>query len=223
MVRRHRAYFTRQIFQPDLCLFQPIRIGVTTGQFIFQFLVIDDAALFHVDQEHLAGLQSPFLDNALFGNVEDTHLGGHYHQVVTGDQITCRAQAISVQRGTDLAAVGKGHGGRAVPRFHHGGMVFIKGAARLIHQWITGPGFRNEQHHGVCHGVTTGHQQFQRIVKTGGVGLTLGNQWPEFLQVVSKQLRGHRLATGVHPVDVAAHGIDLAIVGDHAERMCQVP
>jgi len=26
-----------------------------------------------------------------------------------------------------------------------------------------------------------------------------------------------------HPVDVALHGVDLAIVGDHAERMGQIP
>ncbi len=29
--------------------------------------------------------------------------------------------------------------------------------------------------------------------------------------------------TCCHPVDVALHGVDLTIVGDHAERMRQIP
>ena len=158
MVRHHRADFTRQVFQPDLGFLQPFRVRVTAGKFILEFLVINDAALFHVDQEHLAGLQAPFLDDALLGNVEYTHFRGHHYQVIVGDQVTGRTQAVAVQRRTDLAAVGKGDCCRTVPRLHHSSVVFVESAARLVHQRVTGPGFRNQQHHGMCHGVTTGHQ-----------------------------------------------------------------
>ena len=32
-----------------------------------------------------------------------------------------------------------------------------------------------------------------------------------------------RLLAGPHPVDVAAHGVDFAVVGNHAERVREIP
>ena len=47
--------------------------------------------------------------------------------VVVGDDEARRAQAVAVERGADLAAVGEGDGGRAVPRLHQGGVVLVEG------------------------------------------------------------------------------------------------
>jgi hypothetical protein len=48
-------------------------------------------------------------------------------KIIVGDQVARRAQAVAVQRGADLAAVGEGNGGRAVPRLHQRGMVLVEG------------------------------------------------------------------------------------------------
>jgi hypothetical protein len=53
---------------------------------VLDFLVVDDAALFEVDQEHLARLQAPLLDDAFSGNRQHAGLGGHDDHVVVGHQ-----------------------------------------------------------------------------------------------------------------------------------------
>jgi hypothetical protein len=85
----------------------------------FELLVVDHAALLQVDQEHLARLQAPFLDDLVLGNRQHAGFGGHDDQVVVGDAVARRTQAVAVQRGADLAPVGEHDGGRAVPGLHH--------------------------------------------------------------------------------------------------------
>jgi hypothetical protein len=53
---------------------------------VLQLLVVDDAALLQVDQEHLARLQAPLLDDLVLGDGQHAGFGGHDHQVVVGDQ-----------------------------------------------------------------------------------------------------------------------------------------
>ncbi len=93
----------------------------------------------------------------------------------------------------------------------------------LVHQRIVVPGFRDQHHHGMAERVAAGHQQFQRIVEAGGIRDAVGDQRPELRQVVTQHFRLQRLATCCHPVDVAACGVDLAIVTDQAERVRQRP
>ena len=148
-VRIHRSDRAWQVPQADLGLVQPVLVGVTTGKPGFQFAVIDDATLLQVNKKHLAGLQTPLLDDALLRYIEHTHFRGHHHQVVVGDEVTGRAQAVAVQCRPDLAPVGEGNCRRAVPWLHECGMVFVEGASLLIHQRIAGPGLRDQHHHGV--------------------------------------------------------------------------
>ena len=148
-VRRHGRDFRRQIFELNLGFVQPLLVGRLCGQFGLDLGIVDDAALFHVDQEHLAGLQAPFLDDLRLGNRQHAHLGSHHHIIVIGDQIAGRPQPVAVQRRANLTAIGEGHGGRAIPGLHQGGMVFIEGTAFLVHERVAGPGLRDQQHHGV--------------------------------------------------------------------------
>ena len=85
------------------------------------------------------------------------------------------------------------------------------------------PCFRNHHHDSVRQRVAAHHQQFERIVKSGGIGLTGVDQGPYFLQVLAQQRRGNPFFTGQHPVIVAAYRVDFAIVRNHAERVRQVP
>ena len=156
----------RHFVELDADLFDPLAVRLGVGQGILQFLVVDDAALFHVDQEHLARLQTPLLDNLLVRDRQHAGFGGHDHEVVVGNQVAGRTQAVTVQRGADLAAVGEGHGGGAVPRLHHGGMVFVEGTAVLVHRRVLFPGFRDHQHDGLGQRVATAHhEQFEGVVE----------------------------------------------------------
>ena len=97
----------------------------------------------------LPGWSRHFCDDALLGDRQHAGLRGHDDQAVVGDEIAGGAQAVAVERGADLAAVGEGHGGRAVPRLHQAGVILVEGAALRIHQRIAGPGLGDQHHRGM--------------------------------------------------------------------------
>ena len=176
----------RQPIKLDADLLDPFAIRLCVGQRIFQLLVVDDATLIHVDQEHLARLQTPLLDDLAFRDRQHAGFRRHDHEVIVGDEITGRTQAIAVERGADLAAVGEGHGGGAVPRLHHRSMVFVEGAALLVHGRVLFPGFRDHQHHCLSQRVAAHDQQFEGVVEGGRVGLAGVVQGPDLVQVVAE-------------------------------------
>ena len=102
-------------------------------------------------------------------------------------------------------------------------MVLVEGLALVVHQLIAVPGFRDQHHHGVGHGIAGGDQQLQGVVETGGVGLALGNQREQLGQIVAQQLGLQPVLARRHPVDVAAHGVDLAVVADHPVGVGEAP
>ena len=136
----------RQLVHADLRAVEPLLIGMRGGELGLDLLVGDDAALLQVDQQHLAGLQTPLLDDGLFGDRQHAGLRRHDDEAVLGDEVARRPQAVAVERGADLAPVGEGHGGRAVPRLHQAGVILVEGAALGIHQRIAGPGLRDQHH-----------------------------------------------------------------------------
>ena len=219
----HLFFSSGHFVELDADLLDPLLIGLGLGQGVLQFLVVDDAALFHVDEEHLARLQAPLLDDLLLGNRQHAGFGSHDHEIIIGNQVTGRTQAVPVEGRTNLAAVGKGNGCGAVPRLHHGGVVLVEGATVLVHESVLFPGFGDEHHHGVGQGIAAHDQEFQGVVERGGIGLAWIVQGPDLVQIVAEDRRGDGVFAGLEPVHVAAHGVDFAVVGDHAERMGQIP
>ena len=213
----------RQVLEHDLRALEPFLVGMAAGERRLELLVGNEAALFEVDQQHLARLQPPLGDDVLFRDRQHAHLGRHDDAVVAGDEIARRAQPVAVERGADLAAVGEGDRGRAVPRLHQRGVVFVEGAALLVHERIARPGFGDHHHHGVRERVAALHQEFERVVEAGGVGLALVGDRPELVDVVAEQRRRHRGLARRHPVVVAAQRVDLAVVRDHPVGMRQRP
>ena len=53
--------------------------------------------------------------------------------------------------------------------------------------------------------------------------MLLGDQRPNFIQIVAQDRRADRRMARGHPIHVAAQRVDLAVMGDHAERMGQFP
>ncbi len=213
----------RQFLQLDLCAAEPLAIGMASGQRRLDLVVGNQAAFLEVDQQHLARLQPPLGDDLVLGNLQYAHFGRHHDAVVPGDEIARGPQAVAIERGADLAAVGEGDRGRAVPRLHQRGVIFVEGAALLIHQRIAGPRLRNHHHHGVRERVAALHQEFERVVEAGGVRLAFIGDRPEPADVLAVEVRAHRRLPRRHPVDVAAQRVDLAIMGDHPVGMRQRP
>jgi hypothetical protein len=56
----------------DLGAVQPLAVGLGGGQLGLDLGVVDDAALLQVDQEHLAGLQAPLLDDDASSGMSST-------------------------------------------------------------------------------------------------------------------------------------------------------
>jgi len=103
-----------QVVKADLLLFNPLAVGLAGGQRALDLVVGDDALLSGIAEQHAAGLEAPFIDHILRLDGEHAGLRGHDQQVVGGDEVAGRAQAVAIERGADNAAVGEGDGGGAV-------------------------------------------------------------------------------------------------------------
>ncbi len=213
----------RHVFQHDLRLVQPFLVRMALGERRLELLVGNEPALLQVDQQHLAGLQPPLGHDVLFRDRQHAHLGGHDDAVVAGDQIARGAQPVAVERRADLPAVGEGERRGSVPRLHQRRVVFVEGAPLLIHHRVAGPRLGHHHHHGVRERIAALHQEFERVVEAGGVGLALVGDRPELGDIVAVQRRRHRGLARRHPVVVAAQRVDLAVVGDHPVGMRERP
>ena len=137
---------------------EPLLVGLGGRQLGLDLVVGDDAPLLEVDEQHLARLQAPLADDAAFLDRQHAGLGRHDHLVVGGDHVAGGPQAVAVERGADLAAVGEGDGGRAVPRLHQRGVVLVEGAPVLVHQRVAGPRLGDQHHRRVRQRVAAAHR-----------------------------------------------------------------
>ena len=213
----------RQLLEHDLGAVEPLAIRMTLRERALELLVGNEPALFQIDEQHLAGLQAPLGDDLVFGNRQHADFRSHDDAVVLGDDVARRAQAVAIERGADLPAVGERDRRRAVPWLHQRRVVFVEGAPLLIHQRIAGPRLRDQHHHGVRERVAAHRQEFERVVEAGGVGLAFVGDRPELADVVAEFRRGDRSLPRRHPIVVAAQRVDLAVMGDHAVGMRQRP
>ncbi len=221
--RRLLAGAGGQVVELDADALDPLLVRLARGELLLELGVVDDAALLGVDQEHLAGLQAPLLEDAAFRDRQHADLRGHHHHVVVGDHVARRAQAVAVERRADAHAVGERDGRRAVPRLHHRRVVLVERAARVVHRRVLLPRLGDHHHHGVRERVAAHHQQFERVVEAGGVGLAVVDQREELVQVVTQHRRRHHALARADPVEVALDRVDLAVVRDQAVRVRQFP
>ena len=145
------------IVKLDANVLNPLLVRTVIRQPRFKLFVIDHATLLEVDQEHLAGLQTPLAHYLALRYWQHARLRAHDHHVVVSDAIARRTQTIAIQSCADLSAVGKDDRCRTIPWLHHGGVVFVKRFATLVHGGVVFPWLGNHHHHGLaewvaCHG-----------------------------------------------------------------------
>ena len=202
---------------------QPLPVGLPEGVVGLTFLIGDDPLLPGVDQEDPSGLQTGFFHNAGGRNVQDTYLGCQDEPLVIRDVIAGGPQSVPVQGRSQDLAVCKKNGRRAVPWLHHGGIVVVKIALVLAHESVVFPGFGDDDHHGQGQRHAVHVEEFQGVVQHGGVRAAPVYDREDLVDVLLHDGTGHGLLAGQHPVDIAADGVDLAVVGDHAVGMGPVP
>ena len=211
-----------QVVQLDEALLEPLPVRVLGGQRRLDLLVVDDAPLGGVDEEHPSRLQ-PALGDDLGGvDVDDADLGRHHDEVVVGDPVAARPQAVAVEHGADHRAVGEGDAGRAVPRLHHAGVEAVEVPLGRVEVGVVLPRFGDHHQHGVVDGAAAEVEQLEHLVEAGGVGGARRADREGPVDALEDRAVEHRLA-GPHPVLVALDGVDLAVVGDVAVRVGQRP
>lgn len=77
-----------QFFQKDVIFVEPVLVGFRLGVAGFEFVVSDDSALLHVDEEHPTGLQAAFGGYIFRLDGEDAGFGGHDDEVIFGDVVS---------------------------------------------------------------------------------------------------------------------------------------
>ena len=139
------------------------------------------------------------------------------------DHVARRAETVAVERGADDAAIGEGDRGRAIPGLHQGAVVLVEGLFLVIHVRMAIPGFGDEHGDGVGQAATGLNEQFHGVVERGGVTAVGLDDGMELLNLVAEEGRLQDGLAGVHPVDVALHGVDFAVVGHVTEGVRELP
>ena len=212
-----------QVVEIDQLLVEPALVGVGRGQLGLHLVVVHDAPLGRVDQEHAPRLQATLLHHHLGLDRDHPDLGGHDDQVVAGDPVARGPQTVAIEDRTDDRSVGEGDRGRAVPRLHERGVVAVEGLLGLGHQLVVLPRLWDHHQHGVGQRVAPQVQQLEHLVEGGRVARARGADGEDALEVAGERVGPEQRLAGPHPVAVALHRVDLAVVGHVAERMGQRP
>jgi hypothetical protein len=85
------------------------------------------------------------------------------------------------------------------------------------------PSFGDEHHDRVRQGAAAHDQHLEGVVQHGGVAAALADDRQEVPQAIAEELRPEEPLTRAHPVDVPAQRVDLAVVGEVAERVRERP
>ena len=122
-----------------------------------------------------------------------------------------------------MRAIGEGDGSGAIPRFHQATMKFVERLFLVAHRFVIRPRFRDHHHDRVRQGTAREHERFQAVVEHRGVAAVGIDDREDFLDVVAEKVAFEKRFARVHPVDVAAQGVDFAVVRDEAIGMRPLP
>src|SRR6185295_1992824 len=111
----------------------------------------DDTAELGVHQEHAARLQPALAQDLLGRELEYAGFARHDDEIVLGDVVAPRTQAVAIEHRTDALAVGEGDVRGTVPRLHQTTVVLVERAACRLHGGVLGPWLWDHHHHGVRH------------------------------------------------------------------------
>jgi hypothetical protein len=201
---------------------QPLPIGQRRRELVHRpGLVVKNACL-QIDRDHppAADVQ-PALDPVI-GDAGHPDLGAADQQPVDRLGHPERSQAVAVLARDHPAAIGGADRGRSVPRLHHRVAVGVE-RAMVVGDHALDRRLGHQQ--GLDHGrrATGADQHLEDIVQRRRVRAAgLDHRFDDAV-VGPEGLGGHADLVAAHPARIAAQGVDLAVVGQHPERLRQPP
>ena len=120
-------------------------------------------------------------------------------------------------------AVAEGERRGPVPGLEEAGVVAVEALELGGDVVAVLPGGRDHHHHRVLGRAAAEDHQLEGPVEGGRVGDALVDQGQAIGEVLAERVGGEHGLARAHPVDVAADGVDLAVVGDHPQRLRQLP
>ena len=201
----------------------PLAIGLAGGQHVLEFGVAVQAAGLQVHGDGLAGSDAALFHHVGLGHLDHAGFGTDDQQAVLGDGDAHGPQAVAVHAGDHPAAIGGADGGRAVPRLDHGVAIAEEGAVAVLHQGVRAKAFRHQ--HLLDHGSRTAGaaHHLEHVVERRRIRTARLDHRLDVLHVLAERLVAHARLVRLHPVDVAGQRVDLAVMGEHAERLGQAP
>ena len=201
----------------------PVAVRLFLGIAGAQLVVVDDAAAGKIDLEHLARPQTAARQDVLGAYLDGAHLACQHKATVARHIVAGGAQTVAVEGGAQRAAVGKGDGGRAVPRLHEHGLVSVVGAAFLTQAVVVVPRLGQQHGRGTRERTTVHDQELEHVVQNRGVGTLAVDDGHHALKIMLQHGAVQVGLAGADPVDVALEGIDLAVVDDKAVGVRALP
>ena len=176
-----------------------------------------------IDGDHLAGAERALHHHVDFG--DDHHAGFRAgdEQAVARQAIAHRPQRVAVEPGHHPAAIGHRERRRPVPGLHDTGKKGVHRPVRLRQAVILAPGFGNQHQLGRRRIAARADKGFEDRIERGGIRRAGRNQRLDVARMFTECRRRHLDLVAFHPVGVAAHRVDLAVMGEAAERLRQPP
>jgi len=204
-------------------LIQPLAVRMLGRDRHLHFLVGNDAALPRIDEQHPSRTEPVLVQNLLLRNLERALLRSEDDEAVLRHAVASRTEAVPVEDRADLHAVRERHRGGTVPRLHQRAVIFVKRLLLRAHALVLRPRLRHHHHRRVRQRTAGEIEQLQHIVEHRRVRSVRIDDRLDLLDVVAEQLGLEQRLARVHPVDVAAQRVDLAVVDEIAVRMRAVP
>ncbi|RNA35420.1 Biopolymer transport exbB [Brachionus plicatilis] len=178
----------------------------------------------HIGQQHASRLQPTLLHHLTVVHINDAYLARHHQVLGLENVVARRSEAVAVENGANVAAVGEGQQCWTVPRLHGARVPLVVGFFQVAHELVALPRFGHHGQHGLGQRpLATLNQKLYNIVQTARVGQILLHHREQVVQLVAKLLACHDAFAGVHVVHIASESVYLAIVGHVPVRMGAFP
>ena len=215
-----RCFWRGKILDENTVFIEPLFVGLGRVDAFFHFLIRHDASFVHVDEEHAAGLEPAFLHDGEWVEIgDDADFRSHDDEVVLRHIITARAETIAIEHGANLATIGEGDRGRAIPWLHHASVELVESFFVLIHHRVTLPRFGDHHHHRVDQIIAAEVHELEGVVEACRVGSVFDDDWENAGDVAVEKVALAECLTGLHEVGVAHDRVDFAVVGNEAVRV----
>ena len=190
---------------------------------LFQFVIVDHAALYRIHQKQFARVQTFLQYDMLFIDRQYTDFRCQHQRIIIGNIVTGRTQSVAVQDRTHDIAIRKYDGCRTVPRLHHRCIVLVKITDLLGDGIIVCPRLRNADHGSQRQFHATHYKEFQSIIQHGRIGSVTVYDRQYLMQVIPQMLACHVFLTRQHLIGITADRIDLTVVYNETVRVCTLP